>query len=87
MWSITPRSGWHKGAYIMPDGSIIGEPEQPILFNGGTAAAEAYSVEGTAESWRENVARLAGGCKIICVNGIFSKTFKGLQNAYQQRSY
>ncbi|CAK8743465.1 hypothetical protein SODG_006601 [Sodalis praecaptivus] len=76
MWSITPRSGWHKGAYIMPDGSIIGEPEQPILFNGGTAAAEAYSVEGTA-----------GGCKIICVNGIFSKTFKGLQNAYQQRSY
>ncbi|CAK8741706.1 hypothetical protein SODG_005024 [Sodalis praecaptivus] len=29
----------------------------------------------------------AGGCKIICVNGIFSKTFKGLQNAYQQRSY
>ncbi|CAK8740349.1 hypothetical protein SODG_003821 [Sodalis praecaptivus] len=61
MWSITPRSGWHKGAYIMPDGSIIGEPEQSIMFNGGTAAAEAYSIEGTAESWRENVARLAEG--------------------------
>ncbi|MGX8942226.1 DUF927 domain-containing protein [Symbiopectobacterium sp. Eva_TO] len=61
MWSITPRAGWHKGAYIMPDGSIIGEPEQPILFNGGTAAAEAYSIEGTAESWRQNVARLAEG--------------------------
>ncbi|CAK8741764.1 hypothetical protein SODG_005082 [Sodalis praecaptivus] len=30
---------------------------------------------------------LGGDCKIICVNGIFSKTFKGLQNAYQQRSY
>ncbi|CAK8738008.1 hypothetical protein SODG_001709 [Sodalis praecaptivus] len=30
---------------------------------------------------------IARGCKIICVNGIFSKTFKGLQNAYQQRSY
>lgn len=61
MWSITPRSGWHMGAYIMPDGSIIGEPEQPIMFNGGTAAAEAYSVAGTAESWRDNVARLAAG--------------------------
>lgn len=61
MWSITPRSGWHKGAYIMPDGSIIGTPEQPILFSGGTAAAEAYTVAGTAESWRENIAKLAEG--------------------------
>ncbi|WP_440867562.1 DUF927 domain-containing protein [Symbiopectobacterium purcellii] len=61
MWRITPRSGWHKGAYIMPDGSIIGDPEQPILFNGSTAASEAYSVAGTPESWRDNVARLASG--------------------------
>ncbi|VEB68137.1 DNA primase TraC [Providencia rustigianii] len=31
-WSITNKSGWHKGAYIMPDGSIIGTPEQSIFF-------------------------------------------------------
>ncbi|WP_340619197.1 DUF927 domain-containing protein, partial [Xenorhabdus entomophaga] len=42
-----------------PDGSVIGVPEQPVLFNGGSAAANAYTVSGTTESWREHVARLA----------------------------
>ena len=41
-WNITAKSGWYKGAYIMPDGSVIGEPEQPILFNGQSAAVTAY---------------------------------------------
>ncbi|CAJ0998337.1 hypothetical protein SODG_006249 [Sodalis praecaptivus] len=27
------------------------------------------------------------GCKIICVNGILRKTFKGQQSTYQQRTY
>lgn len=56
---MTAKSGWHKGAYIMPDGSVIGVPQQPVLFNGGSAAAHAYTVSGTTESWREQVARLA----------------------------
>ncbi|HCM62817.1 MAG TPA: DNA primase [Morganella sp. (in: Bacteria)] len=60
-WSITHKSGWHKGAYIMPDGSVIGTPDQPVLFNGQSAAATAYQVSGTAESWRNEVARLADG--------------------------
>ncbi|WP_408673257.1 DUF927 domain-containing protein [Xenorhabdus doucetiae] len=59
IWSITAKSGWHKGAYIMPDGAVIGVPEQPVLFNGGSAAANAYTVSGTTASWREQVARLA----------------------------
>ncbi|EMH1415423.1 DUF927 domain-containing protein [Morganella morganii] len=61
MWSVTHKSGWHKGAYIMPDGSVIGEPDKPVLFNGQSAAATAYQVSGTAESWRNEVARLADG--------------------------
>ncbi|WNP29079.1 DUF927 domain-containing protein [Morganella morganii] len=60
-WSITHKSGWHKGAYIMPDGSVIGTPDQPVLFNGQSAAATAYQVSGTPESWRNEVARLADG--------------------------
>ncbi|OKP00545.1 TOPRIM and DUF927 domain-containing protein [Xenorhabdus eapokensis] len=59
IWSITATSGWHKGAYIMPDGSVIGVPQQPVLFNGGSASANAYTVSGTPKSWRENVAILA----------------------------
>ncbi|MBI6548441.1 TOPRIM and DUF927 domain-containing protein [Xenorhabdus lircayensis] len=60
IWSMTAKSGWHKGAYIMPDGSVIGVPEQPVLFNGGSAAANAYTVSGTTAGWRQHVARLAG---------------------------
>jgi putative DNA primase/helicase len=60
-WIISHTSGWHHGAYIMPDGEVIGEPETPILFNGRSAAAGGYAVIGTAESWRDSVARLAYG--------------------------
>lgn len=60
-WIISHTSGWHHGAYIMPDGDVIGEPGTPILFNGRSAAAGGYAVAGTAESWRTSVARLAGG--------------------------
>ncbi|OAT53649.1 DUF927 domain-containing protein [Providencia heimbachae] len=66
-WSITNKSGWHKGAYIMPDGSIIGTPEQPIFFNGQSAAATAYQTSGTVESWRNDVARLANGNSFMMI--------------------
>ncbi|ENN1792110.1 DUF927 domain-containing protein [Salmonella enterica] len=60
-WGISHRAGWFRGAYIMPDGEVIGEPENPVMFNGGSAAASGYTVSGTPESWRDSVARLAGG--------------------------
>lgn len=60
-WRISHTSGWHYGAYVMPDGEVIGEPETPILFNGRSAAAGGYNVTGTAESWRNSVAHLACG--------------------------
>lgn len=61
IWHISQTSGWHHGAYIMPDGEILGQPEKPILFNGRSAAANGYSVQGTPQNWKENIARLAGG--------------------------
>lgn len=61
MWAITCVTGWQCGAYIMPDGSVIGEPDKPVLFNGRSAAAKGYSVKGTAESWRDSVGLLASG--------------------------
>ncbi|EQY20619.1 hypothetical protein G943_02518 [Escherichia coli UMEA 3212-1] len=60
-WQLSTTTGWHFGAYIMPDGSVIGESEKPILFTGKTAAVNGYSVAGTTEGWRDTVARLAGG--------------------------
>ncbi|ELC9523718.1 DUF927 domain-containing protein [Escherichia coli] len=60
-WYLSTKAGWHFGAYIMPDGTVIGESDKPVLFTGKSAAINGYSVAGTAESWRESVARLAGG--------------------------
>lgn len=60
-WRISHTTGWQCGAYIMPDGEIIGTPDQPVLFNGRSSAAAGYTVAGTADSWRESVGRLADG--------------------------
>ena len=60
-WQISHTTGWHSGAYIMPDGDVIGDPEIPLLFSGRSAAAGGYTVSGTPESWRDSVARLALG--------------------------
>ncbi|MCP2005607.1 UNVERIFIED_ORG: putative DNA primase/helicase [Buttiauxella agrestis ATCC 33320] len=61
LWRVAHATGWQCGAYIMPDGEIIGTPQSPVLFNGRSSAAAGYAVTGTAESWRNNVARLAFG--------------------------
>lgn len=61
LWHIASVTGWQCGAYIMPDGEVIGTPVTPVMFNGRSSAAGGYSVRGTVESWRDNVARLAGG--------------------------
>ncbi|WP_134706611.1 DUF927 domain-containing protein [Rahnella sp. CJA17(1/100)] len=61
IWRVAQATGWQCGAYIMPDGEIIGTPDRPVLFNGRSAAAAGYTVKGTPESWRDSVARLARG--------------------------
>ncbi|CAI0832362.1 DNA primase TraC [Serratia fonticola] len=61
IWRVAQATGWQCGAYIMPDGEIIGTPARPVLFNGRSAAAAGYTVKGTPESWRDSVARLARG--------------------------
>ncbi|ENA1775759.1 DUF927 domain-containing protein [Yersinia ruckeri] len=61
LWRVAHATGWQCGAYIMPDGEIIGMPDMPVLFDGRSSAATGYVNKGTAESWRGSVARLAGG--------------------------
>ncbi|HII3073358.1 TPA: DUF927 domain-containing protein [Citrobacter freundii] len=61
LWRVAHATGWQCGAYIMPDGEIIGTPENPVLFSGRSSAAAGYTVMGTTESWRDSVAHLAFG--------------------------
>ncbi|MDJ6849822.1 DUF927 domain-containing protein [Salmonella enterica] len=60
-WNVAKTTGWQFGAYIMPDGEVIGTPSKPVIFCGQSAAAQGYTVKGTPESWRDNVARLVAG--------------------------
>ncbi|MCX8977439.1 DUF927 domain-containing protein [Citrobacter portucalensis] len=61
IWRIAQATGWQCGAYLMPDGDIIGTPEIPVLFNGRSSAASGYTTSGTVEGWRDSVAHLANG--------------------------
>lgn len=61
VWRVAHATGWQCGAYIMPDGEIIGTPDKPVLFNGRSSAAAGYTCRGSAESWRNSVAALAAG--------------------------
>ncbi|WP_312838655.1 DUF927 domain-containing protein [Pantoea piersonii] len=61
VWRVAHATGWQCGAYIMPDGEIIGTPDKPVLFNGRSSAAAGYTSRGSAESWRNSVGALAAG--------------------------
>ncbi|ECR8550624.1 DUF927 domain-containing protein [Salmonella enterica] len=61
VWEVTSTAGWHCGAYVMPDGEIIGTPERPVAFCGGSAAIRGYVVRGNAAEWRDHVASLMQG--------------------------
>lgn len=56
LWHITNATGWHNGAYILPNGEVLGEPETPVLFNRQSATASGYDTKGTIESWRQEIA-------------------------------
>lgn len=60
-WTITQTAGWHCGAYVMPDGEIVGTPDMPVAFCGGTSAVAGYVVRGNVKQWRDNVAALMRG--------------------------
>jgi len=54
------RLGWHGAVYVTPAESI-GENGERVVFQNSHAIEPAYSVAGTADDWRDTVARLARG--------------------------
>jgi putative DNA primase/helicase len=45
----------------MPDGEIISTPARPVYSAVAAPQVQRYAVQGTTESWRGSVARLAYG--------------------------
>ena len=60
-WRVVSRSGWQHGAYVLPNAEVVGNPADPVFFNGRSASANAYRTSGTVAEWRENVGTLAQG--------------------------
>ncbi|CAM3005950.1 DUF927 domain-containing protein [Glaesserella parasuis] len=55
-WKITKLTGWQNGAYLLPNGEMIGEPHSPIYFTEKSGASLGYTTSGTLESWQREIA-------------------------------
>lgn len=60
-WIITNKTGWNSGAYLLPSGEIIGQPDKPIIFTNKSASKQGYDKKGTLESWRDQVGQYVEG--------------------------
>ncbi|EFJ5749114.1 DUF927 domain-containing protein [Escherichia coli] len=67
-WTLAASAGWtdDNRAYLLPDGHIIGD-ETPVLFMGKRDVASGWTTSGTADTWRESVARLVDGNSLMMV--------------------
>ncbi|NBI13745.1 DUF927 domain-containing protein [[Haemophilus] felis] len=55
-YNVVNSTGWQKGAYILPNGEVIGKPQTPVFFVGQSANKTAYTQSGTLESWQREIA-------------------------------
>ncbi|EMZ9463897.1 DUF927 domain-containing protein [Escherichia coli] len=67
-WTLAASAGWTDDdrAYLLPDGHIIGD-ETPVLFMGKRDVTGGWTTSGTADTWRESVARLVDGNSLMMV--------------------
>lgn len=56
---IVSMAGWQHGAYVLPNGDLIGMPARQIFYNGGTPKESAYTPAGSLETWRDTVGAMA----------------------------
>ncbi|EFL1717818.1 DUF927 domain-containing protein [Escherichia coli] len=67
-WTLAASAGWtdDNRAYLLPDGHIIGD-ETTVLFMGKRDVTGGWTTSGTADTWRESVARLVDGNSLMMV--------------------
>ena len=52
--------GWHKGAFLLPMGEVIGNPTQMVRFAGNSNHSHTRK-NGTLQGWQQNVAKYGSG--------------------------
>jgi hypothetical protein len=66
VWPIDARArcvdrlGWHSAVYVLPE-EAIGDVGERVVFQNAHAVEPAFSVAGSVDEWRENVAAFAQG--------------------------
>ena len=53
IWHVTTSGGWQFGAYVLPNGEIIGQPDKRVFLE--NTQFKAAQKLGTVESWRDTV--------------------------------
>ena len=66
-YTVSNKTGWHNGAYILPNGEIIAQDNAPIIYNGDTSRAKGYNVSGSLKDWQQHIARYAAGNSRLCL--------------------
>lgn len=54
------KLGWHGGVYVLPD-EVVGLNSERVVFQHTCLVEPAFTVAGTVEEWRDQVATLAHG--------------------------
>lgn len=67
-WEITDTAGWHKDAYILPSGEMIGKA-QHTYFNGkiSNTKRKAYDRSGSLQEWKSQIGNYALGNSRLCL--------------------
>lgn len=60
-WTITNVTGWINGAYLLPNGEIIGTPSKPIYFTDRSSSSLGYTTSGTLADWQREIAQNVRG--------------------------
>lgn len=58
-YEIVTLTGWQHGAYVLPNGDLIGTPTRQMFYNGGTPKQSAYTPAGSSQTWRDTVGAMA----------------------------
>jgi len=66
-YTVSNKSGWHNGAYILPNGEIIAQDNPAIIYNGDTSRAKGYNSAGSLKDWQQHIARYAAGNSRLCL--------------------
>ena len=51
--------GWVEGAFVLPSGDVVGNPDEPVRFSGGVANTRTRATKGTLEGWKDGVLECA----------------------------